>query len=69
MSLRDHGDDDAQTQEGRKKVYKEFNCPECDANNPYDDGFRAGDEVRCFYCGSGFKVIEDVNNKLKFKEV
>ena len=37
-------------------MFTEFDCPVCDANNPYDDGFTDGDEIRCFYCGCGFKV-------------
>jgi len=45
--------------------HTEFHCPSCDANNPYDDGFRAGDEVSCHYCGCHFEVIES-GGRLKF---
>lgn len=38
------------------KVFREFDCPTCDANNPRDDGIRAGDEVTCHYCGCVFAV-------------
>ena len=69
MGLREYGDGGEESDDSKKKVFKEFDCPECDASNPYDEGFRAGDEVRCFYCGMSFKVHVDDNNKLKFKEV
>jgi len=51
----------------RKKVYTDFDCPECNANNPYDDGFKAGDEVRCYYCGGEFAVRVDDRGKLKLR--
>jgi hypothetical protein len=35
----------------------EFDCPECNANNPVDDGFRADDELRCHYCGLELRVV------------
>ena len=44
----------------------EFDCPECDANNTYDDGFTDGTEVRCNYCGQDF-LVHEVGEKLKFK--
>jgi DNA-directed RNA polymerase subunit RPC12/RpoP len=45
-----------------------FDCVDCNANNPVDDGFGAGDEVTCHYCGSSFRVV-NVNGKLKFKQL
>ncbi len=54
--------------EGGKRR-KEFDCPECNANNPYDDGFGPGDEVRCFYCGLEFKVEVNAEGKWKFREL
>lgn len=52
-----------------KQEWTEFECPNCSANNPYDDGFKAGDEIRCFYCGLEFKVIAKDEDKYKLKEV
>ncbi|MBM4282838.1 MAG: hypothetical protein FJ137_19495 [Deltaproteobacteria bacterium] len=43
-----------------------FDCVDCSANNPVDDGFGPDDEVTCYYCGSVFVVAES-NGKLKFK--
>ncbi len=51
----DYFDDDGPSKPGGR-VYKEFDCPTCDANNPRDDGFRERDEVTCHYCGCVFVV-------------
>ncbi len=43
----------------RKKAqttWTEFECPGCDAYNPYDDGFSHGDELFCNYCGMNLEV-------------
>ena len=57
MSRFDHYDEDDE-----KKVkggrFFEFECPDCNAHNPYDDGFKVGSEILCYYCGLHFKVIE-----------
>lgn len=47
----------------------EFDCPDCSANNPYDDGFGDGEELRCHYCGTEFKVLFLDNGKLRFRVV
>lgn len=49
-----------------RKKWKEFDCPDCSANNPTEDGFYENSELQCFYCGSSFKVsIHDGKPKLK----
>ena len=50
----------------KPRVFKEFDCPVCDANNPWDDGFQNGDEIRCHYCGTDFRVKAFEGSK-KFK--
>jgi transcription elongation factor Elf1 len=45
----------------------EFDCPECDANNPWDDGFAEGGEVRCHYCGQELRAILVTEKKAKFR--
>jgi DNA-directed RNA polymerase subunit RPC12/RpoP len=50
-------------------VHDEFDCPNCNANNPVDDTFTHGDEVRCNYCGSEFKVSINQEGKTKFREL
>ena len=52
---------------GSKFVYFEFDCPECDANNPYPDGFENGDEVFCYYCGNSFIAVIDEEGNLRLK--
>jgi len=47
---------------------KDFDCPECSANNPYDDGFGPGDEVRCYYCGAEFRVEVTEEGKWRYRE-
>ena len=59
-------DDDAPS-EGAK-LWKEFECPECSAHNPCDDGFKVGDEVLCNYCGLTF-MDKEYGGKYKLKEV
>ena len=55
--------------EGSTRRFKDFDCPECAANNPYDDGFGPGDEVRCFYCGLEFRVELSGEGKWKYREL
>ncbi len=52
---------------GRDRRFKDFDCPECAANNPFDDGFGDGDEVLCYYCGQEFKVEVNDSGRLKLK--
>jgi hypothetical protein len=63
--LRDDGDDDDK-HVGSANRATAFDCIDCNANNPVDDGFGPGDEVTCYYCGCSFVVLES-NGKLKFK--
>jgi hypothetical protein len=46
----------------------EFDCPECNANNPVDDGFVEGEDLRCFYCGAEIKVVVQ-HGRMKLKLV
>ena len=62
-------DKDSQEKGGQNRRFGDFDCPSCNANNPYDDKFGHGDEIRCYYCGTEFKVIVDDFGKLKIKEL
>jgi len=53
---------------GRRRRFKDFDCPDCAANNPYDDGFGDGDEVRCFYCGQEWKALVSEEGRLRLRE-
>lgn len=59
-------DEDQAPSAGKVQMKKAFDCPDCTANNPYDDGFGAGDEVRCYYCGSEFLVV-DQDGKFRYR--
>lgn len=65
--MRDYGDEDEEKQAA--SVWKEFECPTCDAMNPADDGFKVRDEVFCFYCGASFKVMEKDGPGFKLKSI
>lgn len=66
------GDDDeveAQgVREGASRRFTDFDCPACNANNPYDDGFGDGDEILCYYCGQEYRVRVSDEGRLKLKE-
>lgn len=61
-----HDPDDDSDNASAAQRWTAFDCVECNANNPVDDGFDAGDEVTCHYCGSSFKTVIS-NGKLRFK--
>jgi len=65
-----HEDDEKPTSEdlGRDRRFSDFDCPDCNANNPYDDGFGHGDEVRCYYCGQEFKADVSDSGRLRLRE-
>ena len=64
----DQGDDeDDVSGEGPRRRFRDFDCPDCDANNPYDDGFGDGDEIRCYYCGQEFRAQVADSGRLRLK--
>jgi len=66
----DGDDDDPKGQgEGEARRFGDFDCPDCSANNPYDDKFGDGDEVRCYYCGQLFRAQVSEGGRLRLKEV
>jgi hypothetical protein len=54
---------------GRGRRFKDFDCPECAANNPYEDGFGDGDDVLCYYCGQELRAEVSDSGKLRLKIV
>ncbi len=72
MPIDPHMDDDdldAGAGQGRARRFDDFDCPGCNANNPYDEPFGDGDEVLCYYCGQGYKAQVDSEGRLRLKEV
>jgi hypothetical protein len=63
----DEDKDDAAAASGSRRRFNEFECPDCTANNPVDDGFGNGDEIICNYCGTEFRVVVDDDSRLKLK--
>ncbi|MFO0581821.1 MAG: hypothetical protein U0229_06090 [Anaeromyxobacter sp.] len=55
--------------EGAERRFKDFDCPDCSANNPWDDGFGNGDEIRCYYCGQEYRVTVTDEGRLKLKGI
>lgn len=62
-------DDDKQDESKVKKKYDEFDCPSCNANNPWPDGLHEGEEIHCHYCGTSFLVRFTDEGKLRLKEI
>jgi hypothetical protein len=65
----DEDDLDAGEVTERARRFGDFDCPVCSANNPYDDRFGDGDEIRCHYCGQEFKVQVTAAGRLRLREI
>jgi ribosomal protein S27E len=60
-------DDDDDAPKAKKGLFFEFDCPECNANNPWPDGFKAREEINCHYCGASFEARVSEEGKLTLK--
>jgi ribosomal protein S27E len=73
MPLKDHSsfdDDDEKTYVPPQKArFFEFECPLCDAHNPWPDGFGHKEEVNCLYCGSALEARVNDDLKVVFREL
>jgi hypothetical protein len=68
MPIDQYDDDDGGGEGlGPGRRFDDFDCPDCNANNPYDDSFGDGDEVRCYYCGQEFRAQVNDSGRLKLK--
>ena len=65
----DDDDDKKKPNAGKKGKHFEFECPSCNAHNPWNDGFTAGEEVMCHYCGNSYLARLNDDGKLKLKEL
>ncbi len=73
MPIDQHGFDEEEVEakgvgEGRLRRFQDFDCPTCNANNPYDDPFGDGDEVLCYYCGQQYRVQVSDEGRLRLRE-
>jgi transcription elongation factor Elf1 len=62
-------DEDEKSAAPKKAMWFEFDCPTCNANNPWPDGFKEREEVNCHYCGTSFEARLSSDNKLKLREI
>lgn len=58
----------ARKEETKKRQWNEFECPECSANNPYENGFTFGDEIFCSWCGQVF-IVRKVDDGERYRLV
>lgn len=65
----DEGELESSDADASARRFREFDCPSCSANNPYDDGFGEGDEVRCFYCGQELQAVVTASGRLRLREI
>jgi hypothetical protein len=63
----DEDDEKEGSAEGPNRRFGDFDCPECAANNPYDDKFGNGEEIRCYYCGAEFLATVTEAGRLKLR--
>lgn len=71
MSHRFEDDEDLEREaeaSGRGRRFSDFDCPDCNANNPRDERFGNGDEILCFYCGSAWRAKVDEEGRLRLVE-
>ena len=66
---RGYEEDDDAGDEGAARRFADFDCPACAANNPYDDRFGDGDEIRCYYCGQEFRAAVSDAGRLRLKAI
>ena len=52
----------------RANQLKEFDCPDCNANNQCDPPATDGAEILCNYCGTEF-LLKIQDGKVRFKEM
>ncbi len=70
MPIDQYDDEDEKDSGGSADArFKDFDCPDCNANNPCDPPVGHGDEVLCNYCGTQFEAKVTDAGKLKLREV
>ena len=65
----DHYDEDEEKDSGSKNGRRDFDCPDCNANNPLEEPLADGQEVLCNYCGTTYMVKAMDGGRFKFREV
>ncbi len=66
----DSSDDDDGPKRGGGRALRDWDCPDCSANNPCDEKVsEKGVELRCNYCSNEYRITVGDDGKLKFKEI
>lgn len=65
---RSSSEDEDDAPKAKDLMLFEFDCPSCNANNPWPDGFKARDEIICHYCGITFRADFTDSGRLKLRE-
>jgi transcription elongation factor Elf1 len=68
-TARNDSADDDEAPKAKASMLYEFDCPSCNANNPWPDGFKARDEVICHYCGITYRADVTDEGRLKLREL
>jgi hypothetical protein len=69
MPIDKNAEEEDLREERRNHAYTDYDCPSCNANNPVEMALRDGDETRCNYCGTDYKVRLSEEGRLKLKEL
>ncbi len=71
MAIDPHGMDEddlgGENDAAPQRRHTEFDCPECNANNPLDEPIQDRAEVRCCYCGEEFRAHLTGEGRLKLR--
>ena len=69
MPLDKNAEEEDLREDRRRRAYTDYDCPSCNANNPTEMALRDGDETRCNYCGTEYKVRITDDGRLRLKEL
>src|SRR5262249_11928751 len=61
--------DDGASERPERRRFTDFDCPDCSANNPWDEAFGTGDQVHCHYCGAQFEARVAESGRLRLKPI
>lgn len=69
MAFDEHDEEARDMKRTAQRRFADFDCPTCNANNPRDETFGNGEEVRCYYCGEEFRAVVNEEGRLRLKEL
>jgi transcription elongation factor Elf1 len=63
----DYYEDEDEKDSRSGKARRDFDCPDCNANNPLEEPLADGMEVLCNYCGCEYQVKALESGRFKFR--